>query len=414
MNVVYWLILGASTALANDAPAIVHSEFIFESAPFPICHASSIVQSNSELVAAWFGGTREGHPDVGIWVSRFANGHWSSPSEAANGKQPDGRQLACWNPVLFQPSTGPLLLFYKVGPNVRDWRGFFRTSSDGGATWSPASQLPNGFYGPTKNKPVQMVDGTILCPSSVEDNDGWRRGLTNTELVIRATIIALAGFFCWQIGCSVRRRNTDRLRDSWSRTHTLLLAGFLCFLAACLLMHFWGFWRPGRRVHLESTSEPHGQWRRIGPVASSGISAIQPTILTYPGRRLQILSRTKEGVIAESWSTDGGESWTPVAATSLPNNDSGIDGISLADGRQLLVYNHVAPAPTRPDAPRTPLNVAISTDGKTWKNVLTLESDPGEYSYPAVIQASDGSVHVTYTWNRQRIKHVVIDPTKLK
>jgi len=56
----------------------------------------------------------------------------------------------------------------------------------------------------------------------------------------------------------------------------------------------------------------------------------------------------------------------------------------------------------------------VSRDGRTWKPSLVLESDPGEYSYPAVIQGADGLVHITYTWKRQRIKHVVVDPKALQ
>ena len=59
------------------------------------------------------------------------------------------------------------------------------------------------------------------------------------------------------------------------------------------------------------------------------------------------------------------------------------------------------------------MNVAISRDGKKWQASLVLENGPGEYSYPAVIQTSDGLVHITYTWKRQRIKHVVFEPAKL-
>jgi predicted neuraminidase len=96
-----------------------------------------------------------------------------------------------------------------------------------------------------------------------------------------------------------------------------------------------------------------------------------------------------------------------MTLTSLPNPNSGTDAITLKDGRQLLVYNHTARG-------RTPLNVAISEDdGKTWKAAAILEAEPGEYSYPAVIQTTDGRVHITYTWKRERVKHVVLDPKKL-
>jgi predicted neuraminidase len=91
----------------------------------------------------------------------------------------------------------------------------------------------------------------------------------------------------------------------------------------------------------------------------------------------------------------------------LPNPNSGTDAVTLRDGRHLLVYNHTAKG-------RSPLNVAVSTDGDTWQAALVLENEPGEYSYPAVIQTADGLVHAVYTWKRQRIKHVVIDPAKLQ
>ena len=92
------------------------SEFLYEIAPTPACHASTIVETQKGLVAAWFGGPYEKHPDVGIWVSRHESGQWSKPTEVANGVQPDGSRHPTWNPVLFQPSSGPLMLFYKVGP----------------------------------------------------------------------------------------------------------------------------------------------------------------------------------------------------------------------------------------------------------------------------------------------------------
>jgi predicted neuraminidase len=114
-------------------------------------------------------------------------------------------------------------------------------------------------------------------------------------------------------------------------------------------------------------------------------------------------------VIAESWSSDGGSTWSEVAGTKLPNPNSGTDAVTLADGRQLLVYNHTTRQGDFPSG-RNMLNVAISKDGKDWKPVLTLERERGEFSYPAVIQTSDGKVQITYTYQRQSVKHVVLDP----
>src|SRR5207249_3987684 len=124
-------------------------------------------------------------------------------------------------------------------------------------------------------------------------------------------------------------------------------------------------------------------------------------------RSLQILCRTKQARIAEAWSDDGGKSWSEMKLTALPNPNSGIHAVTLKDGRHLLVYNHTARG-------RTPLNVAVSRDGREWQAGPVLESEPGEYSYPTVMEAADGRVHVTYTWKRQRIKHVALDPAKLE
>ena len=151
-------------------------------------------------------------------------------------------------------------------------------------------------------------------------------------------------------------------------------------------------------------------WTAAFPSASadgSQIDAIQPSILVHPGGRLQALGRTRSQRVFETWSGDGGRTWAPMSLTSLPNPNSGIDAVTLRDGRHLIVYNHTTQG-------RSPLNMSVSRDGKTWDAALVLESEPGEYSYPAVIQSADGHVHITYTWKRQRIKHVVIDPTRLK
>jgi predicted neuraminidase len=164
-----FLLLG-NLAWAASAPALLTQEFIYERAPYPSCHASTIVETTGgELVAAWFGGTAEKNPDVGIWVARLdpKTRRWTASVEVANGVQPDGRRHPTWNPVLFQPRGGaPLMLFYKVGPSPQTWWGGLRTSTDGGRTWSAAQKLPAGIYGPIKNKPVQLADGTLLCPTS--------------------------------------------------------------------------------------------------------------------------------------------------------------------------------------------------------------------------------------------------------
>jgi len=305
-------------------------EFIFERGPFPSCHASTIAEVNGSLVAAWFGGTDEGEPDVGIWVSRKSHGQWSAPTEVATGSSSDGKPLPCWNPVLFQPPEGPLLLFYKVGPSPSTWWGMLIRSSDAGKTWTEPVKLPAGMLGPIKNKPVQLAGGDILCGSS-DETRGWR-------------------------------------------------------------------------VHFERTSDLGKTWRSTGPIHDGvKIAAIQPSILFHPDGRLQAIGRTRQKRMFSTFTSDSGNTWTPMELLDVANPNSGTDAVTLRCGRHLLVYNNTATG-------RSPLNVADSIDGLQWSSLLTLEDEPGEYSYPAVIQASDGTVHITYTWHRKRIKHVSLDP----
>ncbi len=160
---------------------------------------------------------------------------------------------------------------------------------------------------------------------------------------------------------------------------------------------------PKWRIHFERSSDRGATWTSVVPFDAAEINAIQPTIFVLPGDKLQALVRTQSQKIFELSSSDGGASWSELAPTELPNPNAGIDGVALRDGRELLVFN-------RSETERTPLTVAVSKDGKSWTDLVTLEKDPGEYSYPAVIQTRDGMVHVTYTWKRRRIKHVVIDP----
>jgi predicted neuraminidase len=329
-------------AVQTPAPAsaILQSEFIFERAPFPSAHASTIVETPDGLVAAWFGGTRERDPDVGIWVSRREGRAWSAPIEVANGVQPDGTRYPCWNPVLFQPSRGPLVLFYKVGPSPSEWWGMVRTSADAGRTWSAATKLPAGILGPIRAKPIELGDGVMLAGSSTE-HDGW---------VV----------------------HMERFSGSWTADA------------------------------LSSSSS----WEKSSALNDAkDFGAIQPTILMHSSTSLEILCRSRQGVITQAWSEDGGRTWGRMTATELPNPSAGIDSVRLRDGRFLLVYNPSATS-------RAKLEVAQSTDGKVWSSVAVLEDAAGEYSYPAMIQARDGSIDITYTWKRERIKHVVLDSTR--
>ena len=366
------LATGPAPAWTARSGPIVLSELINDHAPYPSSHASTLAETtDGQLVAAWFGGTGEAHSDVGIWFAKRGPHGWESSVEVATGQQADGTRQPTWNPVLFQAPRGPLFLFYKVGPSAAKWRGMAMTSTDDGRTWSAPSRLPDGILGPIKDKPVVLPDGSWLSGSSTEDLPaGWR-------------------------------------------------------------------------VHFEISRDAGQSWSASGPVdRGAGFDAIQPTILLPGADRIEALCRTKQGVIAMTWSSDGGRTWTPLAASTLPNPNSGIDAVTLADGRLLLVYNHSAHVPNfAGHGYRYPLDVAVSRDGLAWTHALTIEDEPQKsgrtnprsidlspptdtekfdifgakgFSYPAVIQTSDGLVHITYTVDRRVIKYVVIDPRRLQ
>ena len=392
-------------------PAILKDEFLYEHTYFPEAHASTIVElKNGDLVAGYFGGTHERNPDVCIWVNikKKGSNEWSKPILAADGvlslddpnahimglsglnddttpatKGPirtatDNSSLftlhsslnydyvtkttrlenvsdrlkrkACWNPVLYEMPDGELWLFFKIGSSVGDWTGWLTKSKDGGLTWSEKEPLPFDAEGRAFLGPIknkpELIEGRLLCPSSTE-KDGWR-------------------------------------------------------------------------FHMEILDLKTGEWKWI-PVASTEaiktddnqlhpIDCIQPSILKLKDGRLQVLMRTHNAYIATSYSSDNGDTWTPVTLLDIENNQSGTDAVTLRDGRHLLIYNNFKTQPMMPKGVRTPLSIALSDDGQHWHHVLTLEDSPiDEYSYPAIIQGEDGRMHCVYTWRRQRIVYKLID-----
>ena len=306
---------------------------IFDKAPFPSCHASTIVETApGKFLAAWFGGKSEGARDVKIWQAEFDGKKWSAPVMVAEEKG-----FPTWNPVLFKSGKGTLFLFYKAGPSPMTWSGFVKRSTDGGKTWGKPDLLPAGLLGPIKNKPIE-VKGVILSPTSVESHRAW---------------------------CSWVERSTNDGK-TWTRHGPIQVPG-----------------------------KPHG--------------IIQPTLLvTSKGTILALMRSRGIGFICESESTDGGLTWSDARPTKLLNPGSGIDAVRASDGVFYLAFNDATLGQ------RSPLNLARSADdGKTWKVVETVEDMLlGEFSYPAIIQASDGKLHLVYTYNRRHIKHMVYDPKK--
>ena len=357
--------------------AILKDQFLYEQAAFPECHGATVAETpKGDLVAAFFGGTKERNPDCCIWVCRKVKGSdvWTPPVKVADGVITPTLREACWNPVLFQLPKGELMLFYKRGDKVANWTGWLIRSKNGGKTWSSPEKLPDGFLGPVKNKP-EYINGRIICPSSTEGENGWR----------------------------IHFEISDDRGKTWRKV------GPLEADLALLTQHQGG----SNAGKAEEEDDPEGgevvRDKNLKP-----IYAIQPSLLKHKDGRLQILCRTRNGKLAEAWSADNGDSWTKLRLTEVVNNNSGTDAVTLKDGRHLLVYNDFGALPGTRKGVRTPLSVAISEDGMTWDAAVVLEDSPiSQYSYPSVIQGKDGKVHIVYTWRRQRIKYVELDVDQL-
>jgi len=327
----------------------------------PSCHAATIVEpAAGQLLAAWFAGTYEGHPDVAIWLSRCKGGVWRDPVKVAD--EPD---VSHYNPLLFRDETGTLWLFYKIGLSVPTWTGVYRKSRDGGKSWSAPALLPAGLIGPAKNKPITLSHGEILCGTS---NETWR------------------SWACWV------ERSSDGGK-SWTRHGPIVAPGAGAYEAGS--------------AKLVSAIWDEAAGALLVPQDFSGV--IQPTLWEYAPGRVKMLMRATQrvGCVCASLSDDYGRTWSFAERVPIPNPNSGLDAVRLQDGRIVLVCNPVREG-------RTPLSVLVSEDnGQTWPRRLDLETHPGEYSYPSVIQAEDGRVHVVATHRRVQIFHYVLESEEL-
>lgn len=311
-------------------------EMIFTQKPTNNCHASTVLPlPDGTVLAAWFGGTKEGKDDVDIYVSLRENGWWGVPKRiTADANIPH------WNPVLTRLSDGSVTLFFKVGKKIPGWQTYFCHSADDGKSWSkPYELVPGdaGGRGPVKNKCLRLADGSLLAPASTEINNNW---------------------VCF----------TDASTDdgkTWLRSADI--------------------------------DAPRKGLTRVG--------AIQPTLWESVPGTVHMLVRTNAGEIYRSDSADNGKSWSCLYATGQPNNNSGIDVVRMPDGRLLLVMNPVG----RNWGERSPLSLLRSADnGATWEKLLDMETQSGEYSYPAIEQL-DGKAFITYTYNREQVAFWEID-----
>lgn len=327
----------------------------------PDNHASTLVElKNGDVLVAWFAGMQEGAPDVAIYSARMHAGAWGPVRELARADK-----VACWNPVLFHTKDGRLWLYYKFGKSPSTWMGARKSSNDEGLTWSAEERLPDGILGPIKDKPLILDDGTIVSGSSVESGT-WA---------------------AWV------ERSADNGR-TWTKFGPITLPESADIPDA-------GAKAASAEVQVGPGPADGGIPTKLYPPAKTTIGIIQPTIVWMGGHHLRFYARghTRSSRIAVSDSMDDGKTWTQARLINLANPNSGIDAVRLKDGRFVLIFNHSYNK-------RTPLNLAVSGDGEHFNVFKTLENGPGQYSYPAIVQAKNGDLLMTYSWRRLTIKFV--------
>lgn len=208
----------------------------------------------------------------------------------------------------------------------------------------------------------------------------------------------------WISAQPYRQRSTDG-GHTWSQPEQLLDYPGLMFRSRPMVL--------GQRIILPVYDENVWQsfmmisdddgvsWRLTAPMKSPQ-GNIHPCVVQLDDGRLLAYLRTggKGGVIWRSVSYDQGDTWTPLAATDLPNPNSGIDLLRLRSGALALAFNNS-------DRRRTPLCVAIGGQDECFEHMRTLEDELAEFSYPALLQAADGRIHLVYTCRRRYIQHAI-------
>lgn len=330
-------------------------EFIFEEGRgFGQCHASTLVElPGGDVLAAWFGGTREGVGDVGIWTSRRTGQRWTEPVSVAGEET-----LPHWNPVLFLAPDGRLHMYYKVGKRIPEWRSRVIRSHDGGCSWSPPEELvpgDRGGRGPVRNKPIVLSNGDWLAPASLEG-----------EL--------------WDAFVDI---STDQ-GNTWTAS-AMVPVDRTTFKGKGIIQPALWESKPGR-VHMLLRSTCGRICRSDSDDYGRSWSLVYETGLPNNNSGIDVV-KLREGTLALAHNPVG-ISWgprTPLIASL--SSDNGHTWRSVATLEDEGAFS--APAGL------TPSDTGVRPHGDV------------EFSYPAVIAQRSG-VALTYTWKRRRIVYATI------
>lgn len=326
---------------------IIKKSLVCKQLPTNMCHGSTVLPFDDQVLMAWFGGEYEGLDDTKIYFTRLVEGDWEEPIVLSTDNLPH------WNPVLSFLGKGKIALYYKVGREIATWQTMVRYSNDNGLTWSNPIELVSGDKGgrgPVRCKTIMLNSGRVLAPGSTECDGKWE---------------AFVDF-------------TDDNGLNWQKSNVI-----------------------GIEEDKEKVKNVNDSNIQVSEQSFYGRGVIQPTLWASDESNVHMLLRSTEGYIYRSDSEDYGETWCSAYPTSLPNNNSGIDIERREDGLLLLASNPVSANWGH----RTPLNLSISTDnGVIWETLFDLDSGDGEFSYPAVVYYK-GIHHISYTWNRINVAY---------
>lgn len=317
------------------------------------------------------------------WVSPA--GFTASAHSSVTCLLPDGRLMAVW--------------FGGTREGAADVALFTATFDAAAGTWSPPARIMDREQAQRDlGRPIRKVGNAVIFP----DRDG-------TLWLVYVTVT----FGGWS-GSALNVASSRDLGRTWSASRRLTVNPF--FNLSSLVRNKPVYADDGRIglpvYHELATTYAQMLWLTPGPegrVANFSARSllgqrgvIQPAVVpTATGAVMALRDHGPQRLLRIARSDDRGWNWSAPAAGELPNPDAATDMIRLRDGRLLLAYNHAS-------AGRANLRLATSRDdGRTWSPGPMVEDAAGlEFSYPSLSEDARGRVHLTYTWKRERIKHV--------
>ncbi len=315
----------------------------------------------------------------------------------------------------FAQCHAPTLVRLGDGGFLAAWFAGTREGTSDVAIWSARrAGSPDGDAAPGWTAPTRIA--------RVRDAPHWNPVLFARDAEAQDLVLH------FKVGESIRRWETFAARsedagETWSEPQALVPGdrGGRGAVRCKPIRLASGDWLAGASIErwrrwdafFDRSPDGLGDWQATPHVAFDrrrvGKGLIQPTLWEETPGRVRALFRSTSGRVHRADSEDDGRTWSPARPLDVPNNNSGIDVARLPDGTLALACNPVGER----GGPRTPLSLLFSHDGgETWPGRLDLETDPGEFSYPALVADGEG-LAVAWTWNRRRIAFARVGPARI-